>query len=299
MAAVLMFACTLFLGACGSLAPSHVQPDPALLTLIPSDTVMLIGARLDHLRQTSFFKQHMDGEVNPALVEFMEQTGIDPTKDIWEVLAVSNGIDTVIMSRGKYSATGLEPRVEMEGASRTSYKGYLLVGDKKKAITFMNATTAVVGRPERLRRIIDQRSQSHKPPDMLLEKIKSIDRSSQIWVVSIGGFAQSGVPAQGNMANLDPLLRRLKSLTAAVNLNSGAVVTAVGDCASAEDAETLRSALRTLIGLSRMGLRDQPATQAVLEKFAIGREENLLHLGADIPSDLLSRLLAEMQPVLD
>ena len=64
------------------------------------------------------------------------------------------------MVRGKFSESGMEPRLEWEGSTRSSYKGYLMVTDENAAVTFMNSTTAVAGPPARVKEVIDSQKRT-------------------------------------------------------------------------------------------------------------------------------------------
>jgi hypothetical protein len=278
--------------ACGPGTPPHVSIDPAMATLVPPDTIGLMGMRLDHLRETPFYEKHVETGGLPALNELVERTGTSPD-DIWEILAAHNGSSAVVMLRGKFSESGMEPRLEWEGATRGSYKGYLMVSDENAAVTFMNSTTAVAGPPERVKEVIDLRSDSAGPPEALLELANTIDRSNQIWAVSIGGFAPSASPQQGVMANLDRVLRSIRNLKAMGNFSDGLIFHSVGECDNPEDAEMLESTLKAMLGLARFGTRDRPAFLALLDKVAIGRLEQRVELDFNISADLLDQLIAE------
>jgi hypothetical protein len=76
-----------------------VLVDPALAILVPPDAVLLAGVRMKQLRES----------------------GIDPRKDVWELLITSDGKDTVVMARGKFSELGMEPKLEREGVRRFAY----------------------------------------------------------------------------------------------------------------------------------------------------------------------------------
>lgn len=278
--------------ACGPTAPPHVSIDPALATLIPPDTVGLLGVRVDHLRKTPVFKQLFAEGRAPGLRRFLDRTGVDPEK-LWEVLAVYDGTSVALMVRGKFSEIGMEPRLAWAGSTRDSYKGYLFVSDAHSAISFMNSSTVIAGPPDRVRAIIDLRENSPGAPAALMEMLKTIDRSNQVWAVATGGFTPAVPPPPGHLANLDHMLRKLKTLKVTGNFHDGLIFNAVGECATPEDAETLQSALRAMQGLARFGLRGEPAILTALDAIGIGRRENVVEIDATIPAELLSRILAE------
>src|SRR5947209_851182 len=48
--------------------------DPALATLTPADTTVLVGARLDKLRESATYQRHFANAHFPALDHFSQQT---------------------------------------------------------------------------------------------------------------------------------------------------------------------------------------------------------------------------------
>ena len=82
----LTVALALVLAGCRS-KPTNVFIDPALATMVPSDTVFLAGIRLDKLRETPAYKRFVDRPVK-TLDDFQKETGLDPRKDLWEFLVV-------------------------------------------------------------------------------------------------------------------------------------------------------------------------------------------------------------------
>ena len=96
----LPFALLLILASgCGSRRAPSIRIDPALATLVPSGTVLLAGARLDALRATPLYRKFAADALGPVLA------GVD-LKDVWELLAVSNGRETAVLARGRFSSTG-------------------------------------------------------------------------------------------------------------------------------------------------------------------------------------------------
>jgi len=278
--------------ACGPSTPPYITIDPAMVTLIPPDTVALFGVRIDHLRETPVFEKLFAKGRIPGLQRFIDRTGVAPD-NLWELLAVYDGTSVALLARGKFSESGMEPRLEWEGSTRGSYKGYLFVSDADAAVSFMNSSTVIAGPPDRVRAIVDLREKSPGAPAALMEMLKTIDRSNQVWAVATGGFTRAVPPPPGYLANLDRMLRKLRTLKVTGNFHDGLIFNAVGECATPEDAETLQSALRAMQGLARLGLREEPALLTALDTIGIGRRETVVEVDATVPAELLSKILAE------
>ena len=286
---LLVFA-SLLASGCGPGGPKNVRVDPALLALVPPDTVMMAGARLDELRETPFFERLLRLGPPGRLDQFIAGAGVDPRSDVSEILVASNGNDGVLMLRGEFSATALE----REGSEDAPYRGHLMKGDEEAAVLFVDSSTLLAGRPAVVRSIIDRRDEFTGVPAPLLEKMESIEPGNQIWAASLGGVARSPVPEAGNLGNAARLLERIQGATLAANLKKGLVFTARGEYASPEDAETLQGALRAVLGLARLGLRDKPALAAFCDAITVSRQELVVEVHADVTAELLGEVLAEL-----
>jgi hypothetical protein len=262
------------LGGCGLRRPASVRIDPALATLVPADTVLMAGVRMEALRAAPAYRKL------GSPVALLGETGID-LNNVWEILAVSDGRWTAVLARGRFSDTGLEPRAEMPGATRTRYKGYPLTATDNLAVAFVNPSTMVTGRPEAVRAILDQRGESSGPPQALEKQIELIPPGNQLWAVGVGSAELAGAaPAAGNLANLGTALRLVDSFRVAAEVGAGVRVTAVAACRSQEDAQTLAGALRffaTLAGLKANGV------QIVLDRSEV-------RIDASVPPELVDKL---------
>ncbi len=269
----------LFVGGCGSKPAPSVRIDPALATLVPSDTVLLAGVRLEALRTTPIYRKLVPEAFVPL------PAGID-SKAVWEVLAASNGRDTAFLSRGRFSASGLEPDAPAPGSARTSYKGYSLVGSEEAAVAFMNPTTAIAGRPQAIRALIDQRGSSSGVPPRLAPELAAIEPGSQIWVAGLGE-AYAIVPRTGNLGNIATALKLVERFHAAADLRAGARIDATALCRSSQDAESLAAALNAFVAFARLGNpRYQPAAAAL----RITAEQRTVRIGGTIPEGVLESL---------
>ena len=144
--------------ACEVKKPGSVRIDPALEALIPADTVFIVGGNIDAVRETPVYQKLLSRVPLTQLDEFTQKTGVDPRKDIAQVLSCSNGKDGVLMARGKFNVADIERRLEARGAARSSYKNRDVFGRERLSFVFPNASTAIVGPVSDLHSIIDRGS---------------------------------------------------------------------------------------------------------------------------------------------
>jgi hypothetical protein len=146
----------LALAGCQAKRSESLHIDPSLESLVPADTVFVVGANLDAIRDTPVYQKLLSRMPLPQLDEFTRRTGLDPRKDLEQVLSCSNGKTGLLMARGKFRPQEVEPRLEANGAKPFAYKKYKLFGDERAAILFLNASTAIGGPAPELRSIVDQ-----------------------------------------------------------------------------------------------------------------------------------------------
>src|SRR4029079_10482943 len=127
--------CFLVLALTGCVkTPPGPRIDPALASLIPPDTILLAGARLEALEKTPIYLNHLAKRAMPLIDDFPKQIGLDVRRqDLWELLLISDGKQSVVLGHGKF-ANEAEPRIDRPGATRFGYKGYNLVGDERQAV---------------------------------------------------------------------------------------------------------------------------------------------------------------------
>ena len=168
--------------------PPGPKIDPALSSLIPPDTILLAGARLDQLQKTGIYQKHLAQRSVPLIDDFPKQIGLKIRReDLWELLLISNGKQSVVLGRGKF-ADEAEPRIERPGATRFGYKGYNLVGDEKDAVLLVSPSVIGVGATPALRSLIDNKGKGNGPPAALADQLKDMPAEAVFWSVYGGGL---------------------------------------------------------------------------------------------------------------
>lgn len=293
MRAVPLIVMALLLLSCSRREPAGVALDPALESLIPADTVVLAGAEIEKMRATPLYDRLLVQRQLPAVDQFAQRTGLDPRRDVQELVVASNGKDILMMARGRLrNRKALEDALQERGARRTSFHKYTLFGDGRSAVCFVSDSIAVAGRMEAVQAALAPEAHNDAKRRDVLERASQLEADKHIWVVATGGFAPLPLPEQGNLANLNRVFRSLESATLTLDLSKGASLRAIGRCATDEQARQLRDLLRGLIGFGRLST---PAEQPQMLRFFDGiRVENAgrqVQLHADIPMDLIDDFL--------
>jgi hypothetical protein len=286
-----IFLCALLLlTSCARKSAVGPKIDPALATLIPGDTTLLVGTRLEALERTPVYQKYLADRKFPQVEEFAKQTGLDPKKDLWELLFVSNGKNNVLLGRGKF-ANEMEPRLEQGGAKRFGYKGYNLIGDEKAAVVFISSSTAAMGATESLRFLLDQRGASKGPPPALAGLMKDIPQDAQFWAAYAGGPFDLGFG--GNLANITKLVNSIETGSLYFDLRTGLNGVAAGECSTDQSAEDVQGALKAFIGLGRLNTpANQPDLLKAYDGLRVTLQDKRVKLYIDVPQNVVDQFLA-------
>jgi hypothetical protein len=265
--------------------------DPALYLVIPSDTVMLAGTRLDSIETTDVYKKYLSQRGIPQIDEFAKQTGIDPRKDLWQLLYISNGKDSAVMGRAMFSDEG-EPNLQKKGATRFSYKGLTFVGDDQTAILLIGPTVVGVGDTAELKEIADAKDKSSGPPPAMAELMRDIPPEAQFWVAYRGGPIQMPFDATGNLSNINQVVRLIQSGTLYLDLTSGIKGAAVAPGNNEKDAGDLEAGLKALVGFGRLSTPPKEQDlQRIWDGLTVTRQDRVVKLHIDEPPELVDRAL--------
>lgn len=255
-AAVVVLAAALASG-CGR-GGKNARIDAAIAPLIPSDSVVLAGLRLDRLKDTPFFKKYVEGHKIKALEDFHAKTGLDPTKDIWELVYAGNQKRSMVFIRGKFGGQfGFEPDFRIPGVERTSYKSYYILSQGEAGVMFISSGVAVAGRVTDLKSIVDNRDKpGEAPPQELIEMVTELPLD-HFWLVSQrGGAMVPDVPVTGNMANFARLATSLGAVKVHADLSSGVNLQGLAEYPDANLSKQVAEAIRAGIGILRLQTPD-------------------------------------------
>lgn len=280
---------------CKKKPPTEARIDAALAPLIPADSTVVACLRLDRIRETPLWEKYVASRRVTALEDFRARTGLDPLKDIWELVAVSNGRNQIVLIRGKFGGQfGLEPRLEMEGAQRMNYKSYNIVHRDGAGVMFLNTGAAVAGRIGDLKRIVDGRDDpNEKPPARLLELVKKAPGGSHFWAVTTSGASlASGLPQDGPAANAVKVAASLGEGWLWMDLNDGIRMHAEGAYPNGESARQINDALRGLVGIARLRTPDsQPELLQVYDGFNVRARNEVVEIDFTAPANLIDQIV--------
>ena len=282
---------TITLAACSKTPIPGPKIDPALAGLIPTDTTTLLGLRLEALQKTDIYKKSLEKRTFPQVTGFAQKTGIDPNKNLWELLYVSNGKNGALIGRGKFTDES-EPRLGTREDKRFNYKGVNLVGNDQTAILLIGPTVLAVGDTPELEAFVDARDKSAGAPPALAALLKDIPPNSHIWAAFSGGAPPLPPGLKGNLSNLNTMMSLIQRGTFALDFSAGMNGLAAGTSGNEKDAEQLEGGLKALVGFGRLSTpANQPDLQQAWDGLRPTREGVDVKLQIEERPEVVDRLL--------
>jgi hypothetical protein len=286
MKALLLVIAIAILG-CGSAQIGGTRIDPVLAALVPSDTIILSGARMSELRATPLYSKLIAQQRLSELNDFAKKTNFDPRKDVSDLLVAYNATDSIVLARGTFNIQ------TPAGLNKSTYKGVTIYGKGDGAYAILDSTTAVAGVQSAVRRVIDQKQSGQRGAAALLDRARGLTGNGQIWIVSNGwGSLPDQLAGKGNLSNLGRFLRSLESATLVADLRSGIVANANGQCRTEQDAKTLGDAARGMVGLGRLSVpENQPEMLRLFDGIKVDQKQRSIVVNVQVPPDLIDRII--------
>ncbi len=282
---------SLALAGCSPLPKeTSVFIDPQFASLVPADTTLLVGLRVENLVKTPIYQKYLSGGKISIIDRIARGTGINAEKSLWNLLFVSNGKQSFVLGRGKFADELMAPDFSNKGVRRFGYKGFSLFGDDQQAMLMVNSSTIAIADTPTLRWLVDQRSSLTGLPERLNALTKEIPRQTQFWGAYLGGPVD--LPLTGNLQNVNKVLGLVASGTFYFDFTDGLKGTLTGVAANAQDAQQVHDGLQGFLGLGRMMTpKTQPQLARVFDGIQVVQEGQRVSVKITEPEDVAGTLI--------
>jgi len=281
------------LTSCQPKQSASLHVSPSLESLVPSDTVVVLGINLNAVRDTTVYQKLLTRVPLPQLDSFTKQTGLDPRKDLSELLLCSNGKNALLLLRGKFRITDLEARFKSKGVTPSTYQGHNLFGDERAVITFLDDSTAVGGTTPEIHALLDQPA-GRGLPIPLRDLLRTLPPGDQVYAALTGGVENLNLPlpSGGNLGNIMQALRSVESAMIGMDLSKGLDAVAIVNCNTERDAKFVHDLVRGLVGFGRLNTRDdQPDMLKLYDSIQVTQQQAQTKVTANVPQDLADKFL--------
>jgi hypothetical protein len=279
---------------CGRIATKGVTVDSSFRPFIPADTKVLAGVQIAKLQTSPLYVSHREQLDSSQLNAFAERTGLDPARDLSEILISWNGEHALALVRGNFSQSKIQPKLGSLGVHQKAFKKYTLFGDDTNSLVFIRDGLALAGSSQVLRNVLEERGNGETGvPAELQQRMEGIPRSDQMWLVSRGGLPTNGIPMRSEVGSaLSNIVGFVSGTSVGITVDTGIHLQGDLGCVSRDGAQRVRDALRGGIGLARLTTKDnQLELLRLYDSIHVDQDNAAVHVRADLAPDLANTLI--------
>lgn len=274
-------------------AALFAQPriDNVLVRMVPPGSTSLVGARMDQLRATDFYRKLVERRKLPQVDEFAKDTGFDPRRDVRELLFASTATGGVLLARGTFHVNP-EP---LKDAQTVRHGGYAITASGSNGFCILDATLAAAGDLPSLEAALDEwKSGAHTAARPLLARAGQVAPGSQFWGVSTGfaGFLAEHMPRAASGIDFSKIFKGLEDTWFQADFSGNFQFEVRGVTATDQDAVSLRDTAKGLIGFGRLSVpENQPEMLKLWDGITVEQQGRAIAIRADVPPELIDRLV--------
>lgn len=281
----------IFVLALAGFASAQPAVDNVLEKMVPPGSTSLVGARMDRIKQTDFYRKLISLQPLPQVDQFAQDTGFDPRRDVRELLYVDTPRGNVLLARGNFH---LNP-ASLKGFEKKRYGQYEIESQKTGGFCILDSTLAVAGDILAIEAALDEwKSGAHTGAQALLARVASTNPQAQFWGISTGaaGFLADHPPAVAPGLDFSRIFEGLQDTSFQIDLSTGLKADVHGTTATDKDAIGLRDAVRGIVGFGRLQVpENQPELLRVWDGIAVDQQGRSISLHIDIAQDLIDKLV--------
>jgi hypothetical protein len=279
------------LASCHKGPESGVKIDSSFTAFIPPDSIAIAGVQLDQWKTTDFYKRHQDQFNLPQISAFSERIGLDPRRDLTEILITWNGKHVLTMASGTFKSEDVQQKLTKLAPQQETYKNIPLFGDKKQSAAFLPHSIALAGPNDAVKQAIDG---GGSVPPAIQSRLQNVLTGAQIWEASTGPLPLNAIPmGSGLQSGLANFSDYVNGTTLGIKFDAGVHLRADISCISAEGAQRVNDALRGLIGFARLSTKDNDQDMLhLLDAIHVEKTDQSVRIQADLSAGLADRLLS-------
>jgi hypothetical protein len=278
--------------------------DTQLLNLVMPDAVVVSGANVAQAKTTPF-GQYVLSQIqsqDAGLQKLIAATGFDPTQDVSETLAASNGTPQtgLVLARGIFDPAKFAAAAATNShAVLETFNGVTIIEDPKQTFgfAFPSSTIAVAGDLADVKAAIGRVSAPSSLPAALVVQINQWSGAEDAWAITTvpPSSLQHGV-AKSPAASIPGLngqgvFQAIQSAAGGVKFGTNDVITAQAQADNAQDAQSMADALKLLASLAQLQASKDPAAAALAQSLQISASGTAVNVSVSIPESTLEQLL--------
>jgi hypothetical protein len=294
-------------------ARAAVGPMPGEALILPADARFVMGFDVKRFTASPFYARYaaQRGMKPEALRELEEKTGVNPARDVDQIVVAGTGPRGVglALATGRFDLYKLGRALETEGKVQgynhagASLYAFKEEGPSATAVAFLDETSLLFGQKDRVEAAVTSRAQGETPfrkNPALLGLVEKVRPGSTFWMVgdqSLLAGMPTSVPAPGSSADGATVsLPALKSLTVTGDLDPQVSLNVIGEAADELAAKNLADVVRGFVALMSLQAQQKPELRQLASAVTVATEQNRVLVSARVSYELLDALQPKAKP---
>jgi ADP-ribose pyrophosphatase YjhB (NUDIX family) len=298
-------------------ARAAVGPMPGEALILSADARFVMGFDVKRFTASPFYARYASqrGMKPEALRELEEKTGLDPARDVDQIVVVgtrngASGSPGLALALGRFDLYKIGRALETEGKTAGHNVAGLSVYVFKEedarslALAFLDETALVFGPRADVEAAIGSRSRGETPfkkNTMLLGLVEKVRPGSTFWMVgdqSLLAGMPTSVPAPGASGDGATInLPALQALTVTGDLDPQVSLNVTGEAKDELAARNLADVVRGFVALMSLQSQQKPELQQLASAFTVATEANRVLVSARVPYEMLDALQGKAKAV--
>jgi hypothetical protein len=295
-------------------ARAAVGPMPGEALVLPADARFVMGFDVKRFTASPFYARFSAerGMQPEALRELEEKTGLDPARDVDQIVVAGTGAagkhtPGLAMVFGRFDTYKIGRALETDGeVTGRNVAGVSVYSFKEKedaqtmAVAFLDENALLFGPGPQVEAAVESRTRGEMPlrkNAALLALVERVRPGSTFWMVgdqSLLAGMPTSVPAPGASADgASVQLPALKSLIVTGDLDPQVSLSVTGEAADEAAARNLADVVRGFVALMSLQARQKPELQQLASAVTVATEQNRVLVSARVPYELVDALRAQ------
>jgi hypothetical protein len=291
-------------------ARAAVGPMPGEALILPADARFVMGFDVKRLTASPFYARYASqrGMRPEALTELEEKTGLDPARDVDQIVVVglpsaAKGAPGLALALGRFDLYKIGRTLETEG----KVNGHNVAGvsvyvfkeedARSVALAFLDETSLLFGPRVEVEAAVAGRARGETPfkkNTMLMGLVEKVRPGSTFWMVgdqSLLAGMPTSVPAPGGSGEGATIqLPALQALTVTGDLDPQVSLSVTGEARDELAAKNLADVVRGFVALASLQAQQKPELQQLASAFTVATEANRVLVSARIPYEMIDAL---------
>jgi hypothetical protein len=291
-------------GALAGMLPAWAA-DSQLLNLMMPDAKVLAGVNVDQAKNSPFGQyvlSQVQTQTSSGLQQLTALTGFDPTRDVHELLAATNGGSDshsgLVAATGSFDAAKFTALATAQGGKIETYAGVTILEDPKGeyGVAFLSSAIAVAGDIANVKGAIDRQNTPTSLPTAVMGQVNKWSGSQDAWAISTVppsslAPAPGAIPIPGvGPGNQSGAFQSIQNASGGVKFGTNVVVSAQVQAGNAQDASNLGDTLKLLASMALLQAKGDATVTALANSLNVSTSGAVLNVSISLPQEMLQEM---------